>query len=302
MISYARLVESVRRTRNTLYLVAGLYIVVGFVVAIATAMQPDPVGTFFGFLIITGALAMGLIARTALQVLVRIAHIEESLDDFADRVEALIPLVHANGRVSIDPEPSTEPVVDLADFGLRNPELLAAANLKRDGYPRLASARNSASEEPDTGAIESESTSGCKIDLNSPESSQLNAADQSSGNSANGVAASARNLLQQWKAALADDDLSLCRQIFSALLDLADRDALKPLELQICELEDRLERRLRDRFTSQVHHRDFVAALETGEQMHSLLSDRPVAADFERLRPILARRADEALTAPAATS
>lgn len=300
MNSYARLVESVRRTRNTLYLVAGLYIVVGFVVAIATAMQPDPMGTFFGFLIITGALAMGLIARTALQVLVRIAHIEESLDDFADRVEGLMPLVRTNERSPRDQEPPVEQVIDLAVIGSGNLEQLAAANLIRDAYPRLVSPRVSATAETLNEGILSDQFSDCS-DSHSTKSSSISSSNHGAGNGANGVAASARNLLEQWKSALAEGDLPLCKRIFASLLDVADRDALKPLEVQICELEDRLERRLRERFTTHVHRREFVAALETGEEMRSLLSDRPVAADFERLRPILARRADEALTVPATT-
>ena len=294
MNSYARLVESVRRTRNTLYLVAGLYIIVGFVVAIATAMQPDPVGTFFGFLIITGALAMGLIARTALQVLVRIAHIEESLDDFADRVEELIPLAHANGGAASDQQDKAEQIVDLADTGAGNAQRLAAADLSRDAYPRLAGPRGSAAEERGNEEIESQHEPACP-DPHLPQSSGFSS-NHGVDHGSNGNAASVRSLLQQWKAALAEDDLPLCKDVFARLLNLADREALKPLQLQISELEDRLERRLRERFTSHVHRREFVAALETGEQMRSLLSDRPVAADFERLKPILARRADEALT------
>lgn len=297
MNSYARLVESVRRTRNTLYLVAGLYIVVGFVVAIATAMQPDPVGTFFGFLIITGALAMGLIARTALQVLVRIAHIEESLDDFADRVEGLIPLVHANERISGESDSKAD-VIDLAKIGSGAPEQLAAATLNRDVYPRLATAMEQAAGEGHS----TDQGSHPRFDPGSSESAEKGHPDHAPGNGTNGSAAPARNLLQQWKLALAEDDLPLCKRIFSALVDLADRDALMPLQTQIEDLEDRLERRLRDRFTHQVHSRNFIAALETGDQLRSLLGDRPVAADFDRLRPILARRANEALTMSATLS
>ncbi len=291
MNSYARLVESVRRTRNTLYLVAGLYIVVGFVVATATAMQRDRLGTFLGFLIISGALSMGLVARTALQVLVRIAHIEECLDDFAERVDGLIPLVRVDGNASSISAPNAEFVVDLANIGVGDPEMLAAATLDRDVYPRLANAMDQAvTEWPKT-----EQLHAPLADLDGGKSSS----DHGPTNGVNGNTASTRNLLQQWKAALADEDLVQCKRVLSAIVDLADHDAVAPLRSQIRELEDRVEQKLRERFTHQVHCGDFVAALETGERICSLLGERPVAADFERLRPILTRRADEAMTVSA---
>lgn len=293
MNSYARLVESVRRTRNTLYLVAGLYIVVGFIVATATAMQRDRLGTFLGFMIISGALSMGLIARTALQVLVRIAHIEESLDDFAERIEGLMPLVAEDKSAPAVTAAKEVSVMDLAGIGVGDPAVLAAATLDRDVYPRLVSAMEQAppdwpiaepTPEPSIGAGEVKDTR------------------HAPGNGTNGSAARTRNLLQQWKVALADEDLAQCRQVFSAIVDLAHHDEVRPLRDQIRELEDRIEQRLRERFTYQIHSRNFVAALETGQQMTSLLGDRPVAAEFARLRPILTRRADEALTLSAGTS
>ncbi len=290
MNSYARLVESVRRTRNTLYLVAGLYIVVGFVVAAATAMQRDRLGTFLGFLIISGALSMGLVARTALHVLVRIAHIEESLDDFAERVEGLIPLIHANEDAPSVAVAAAESVVDLANVGVGDPELLAAATLDRDVYPRLVTALDQAAADRPETVVQGAHADG---------SDATETSGHRPSNGMNGSRVATRNLLQQWKAALADEDLAQCKRVLSAIVDLADRDAVAPLRIQIRELADRVERRLREQFSHQVRTSDFVAALETGEQICSLLSERPVSAEFERLRPILIRRADEALAVSA---
>ncbi len=283
MNSYARLVESVRRTRNTLYLVAGLYIVVGFVVATTTAMQHDRLGTFLGFIIISGALSMGLIARTALQVLVRIAHIERSLNGFAESVENLIPLAMANVRASNAAVSAAESLVDLANVGVGDPKVLAAATLDRDVYPRLVTTMERGTEGPSLAAPT----------VPSPELEQ--AGKVGNGRSNGAGTAITKDLLQQWKSAMADEDLVLCRQVFSAIVDLADHEAVSPLRRQIQELEDRVERRLRDRFGTEIRRRDFAAALQTGEQITALLGDHPVAADFERLRPILTRRADEAL-------
>jgi|CXWL01.1.fsa_nt_gi hypothetical protein len=293
MNSYARVVESVRRTRNTLYLVAGLYIVIGFVVATATAMQRDRLGTFLGFLIISGALSMGLIARTALQVLVRIAHIQESLDDLSERVDGLMPLVRTDESTSGTSAPIAESVLDLANIGVGDPQLLAAATLDRDVYPRLATAL----EQVAVGGPEAEQRHAPLAEPDGAKSS-----NHAPGNGVGGVSVTTRDLLRQWKAALADEDLSQCKRVLSAIVDLADHDAVVPLRRQIRELEDRVERKLRERFTHQVHSRDFMAAMETGERICSLLGDRPVAADFERLRPILTRRADEALAVSATVS
>jgi hypothetical protein len=75
---------------------------------------------------------MGLIARTALQVLVRIAHMEECLDDIVERFGGLTPQARANESESNLVDPKAEMLVDLADIGVGDPEQLAAATLDRD--------------------------------------------------------------------------------------------------------------------------------------------------------------------------
>lgn len=239
MHSYARLVESVRRTRNTLYLVAGLYVAIGFVVAVATAIQHDRLGTFLGFIIISGALSMGLVTRTALQVLVRVGHIEESLSGFTERVDELIPLVLANQQSATATVQDAESLIDLTTIGPGTPQMLAAATLNRAIFPRLALAMaQPASEARNENSCEDPSTSIC-ISLRSTETDGGGAIED----------------------------------------------------------HDRLESNLRNQFRRQVRERNFAAALETGQQITTLLPLRPVAEDFERLKPILIRRADETLVA-----
>jgi hypothetical protein len=276
--TYARLVESVRRTRNTMYLVAGLYIMVGFVVAVATAFQRDRLGTFLGFIIISGALSMGLIVRTALQVLVRVGHIEKSLHGFAERVDQLIPLVLANHQSATATVQDADMLVDLTKVGAGQTHLLAAATLHRDVYPRLVVAMESAASESSALSLSSAASPGAP------------------GSSTDTNGARTKDLLEQWKAAVAEEDLLACRRIYSTLIEFLDRDGAALLARQITYLEDDWERKLRDRFARQVRAREFVAALETGDQIAALLGGRAVAAEFLRLRPILARRADEMLT------
>lgn len=291
MSSYARLIESVRRTRKTLYLVAGLYVAVGFVVAATTAVEGNFLGTFLGFLMISGALSVGIIARTALHVLVRIASIEESLEDFSERIEGLIPLVQNQssnvgsvGSVARSVQPM--PTLDLSRIGIGDPEVLAAATLDRDVYPRLVSSIEEATEDA-TGFSNGHGSSAAR----EPERATVEPASSP----ANGHSVTTKNLLHQWKSAMADSDLKKCRQVLSALVDLVEPDAAAPLRTQIDELENRIEHTLRDQFSRQVRSREFSAALETGGRLCELLPDRPVAAEFQRLRPILSRRADAAL-------
>lgn len=282
MTSYARLIESVRRTRNTLYLIAGLYIIIGFVVAFVTAMQRDRVGTFFGFVIISGALSMGLIARTALQVLVRIARIEECLTDLGERLQGLVHLMAAKSDSTTTSSPTT--ILDLSAIGPGDPAQLAAAVLERDRYPRLVT------------AIEQADLGESPLSPLTPEiGSGKTQPPAPSGTNGNGQSTRTRDLLQQWKTAMAKEDLVQCRQVFSAMVDIAEKEELKPLQSQIYQLQDRLEAKLREQFTVAIRRRDFAAAVQVGEKMTALLADRPVAAEFARLRPILTRRADEAV-------
>lgn len=288
MSTHARLIESVRRTRRALYLVAGLYIIVGFVVATATAVQGDLIGTFLGFLIISGALSVAMIARTALQVLVRIARIEQHLGGFTARVDSLIPLGQPEpasqklGHTAV--EVGNEPVVwDLSEIGVGDPRVLAAATLDRDVYPRLLQ----------TMAADDQSAShaaASKADSKRPNGNSSRRAS----NVSHGPPLTL-DLQRDWHAALASQDLLECRRIFSAMLELSDPEVVEPMQAQIQDLENRVEERLRAQFAQKVKDRDFSGALVVGKDICRLLGHRPVAADFERLRPILTRRADEAL-------
>jgi len=283
MSSYAHLIESVRRTRKTLYLVAGLYIVVGFVVATLTAVQGDLLGTFLGFLIISGALSMAIIARTALHVLVRVAHIEASLDGFSTRLNRMTPFVRDELESSANEQEcaattESDAVLGLPEIGTGHAESLAAATLDRDVYPRLVSTGETGAFDPHVEVIADAATTISSAPVNGAHGSSL----------------TMRNLLQRWKAALSNDDLIECRKVLSTMVDLADSPTVAPLRVQLDRLENRVERTFRAEFVQYVRSRDFAAAIEMGERICTVLGNHPVAADFERLRPVLVRRAEEA--------
>jgi hypothetical protein len=298
MTPHAQLIQSARHTRKTLYLVAGFYVVVGFVVAVAAAIQGDRLGTFLGFLIVSGALAMGLFFRAALHLGVRISDMGEGLDELRrrlERIERLMREIDAGGRKSTDPQASK--TLDLSEIGRGDPAVLAAATLDRDVYPRLVATMD---EEPPAqmdGARPRQANEPRREAVGSGE--VASAADMFGPN----VGLTTKNLLRQWKVALREGDLAGCRGVLSALIDTAGPEAVEPLRVQIADLTERVERTLRDGFAAHVRDRDYASAIAIGERMCSLLPDRPVVEEFARLRPMLercaARRHDQPVATPA---
>lgn len=298
MTPHAQLIQSARHTRKTLYLVAGFYVVVGFVVAVAAAIQGDRLGTFLGFLIVSGALAMGLFFRAALHLGVRISDMGEGLDELRrrlERIERLMRDTDAGGRKSADQrQPKT---LDLSEIGRGDPAVLAAATLDRDVYPRLVATMD---EEPPAQMDGSRPRQANEPRREAVGSGEVaSAADMFGPN----VGLTTKNLLRQWKVALREGDLAGCRGVLSALIDTAGPEAVEPLRVQIADLTERVERTLRDGFAAHVRDRDYASAIAIGERMCALLPDRPVVEEFARLRPMLercaARRHDQPVATPA---
>ena len=107
---------------------------------------------------------------------------------------------------------------------------------------------------------------------------------------AEGAAVSLKNLLRTWKQAIQEGDLAACRSVFSTLIDTANTDTVAMFAGELEKLADRIEAALRAEFAQRVREGDFAAALAVGEKINSLLPDRPIAADFERLKSHLQRR------------
>jgi hypothetical protein len=106
------------------------------------------------------------------------------------------------------------------------------------------------------------------------------------------VGMTTRNLLGEWKLAVREGDLATCRRVFSAIVDLSEPGAAAPLRELLDRLADQTETRLRRAFCDCVRRRDFSKALVLGRQFAELLPDRPVRAEFERLRPVLEKKAN----------
>ena len=59
------------------------------------------------------------------------------------------------------------------------------------------------------------------------------------------------------------------------------------MKAELERLADRVEASLRRSFAEHARRGNHLALLKVGEQIRALLPDRPVAADFERIKPAL---------------
>lgn len=298
MIPHHRLIDAARATRKTLYVVAAFYVAVGFFIAAPAAMSGDRLSTFLGFLIISGALACATIFRAVWRLTQQAGAMNDSLDQVAVRLERFERNLKALAAPTRDT--SSVQMIDLASFGAGDPSVLAAARLDRDAFPRLVTTMETdppaTSTEP-AGKPRSPASS-CKPQ--SPAAKTDSAPKSPPGGSGDRpTPVTTRNLLREWKVGLRNGDLAACSGVYSALVDTAEPEALRPLRIQLEQLADRTERSLRARIVRCLHDQDFEGMIETGKEIETLLGDRPVAEEFARIKPhLLARiKADEQGTA-----
>ena len=196
MNPYKQMAETARRTRKTLYIVAGLYVAVGFVVLVGAALAGDPLSAFLGFLIVSGALAVAILVSSVLRLSARLSAIDEGLADIRaqlDRIENSRPL--AGTLTAAMPADGDPDMLDLAAIGLGDPASITAATLDRDVFPRLVKTMHEAPPpEPagpgGRGAVE-HSSSGPRQPDTDPTARAENETD--------GRAVSLKNLIRTWK-------------------------------------------------------------------------------------------------------
>src|SRR3972149_8977016 len=86
MPTHASMMETSRHTTRMLYVVAAFYLVVGFVAASVSALNGDRLGTFLGFLIISGALGATALLRAVLRIGVRISAMGDAVTEMNARL------------------------------------------------------------------------------------------------------------------------------------------------------------------------------------------------------------------------
>lgn len=299
------MLDAARRAKTTLYVITAFYVAVGFFVAVPAAVGGDRLSAFLGFLIISGALACAYILRSMLRLTAHVCATTETMGAITDTLERLTGAVESLAEATH--ESASTRLLDLAAFGRGDPDVLAAARLDRDAYPRLVSTM---SDEPPAEAEEvstpQPSKAGARPDAVAPrpavgtrpqarsqvhsDAARTGANTEVPDAASKGASASlvtTKNLLDEWKVGLRNGDLVACRAVYAALVDLVEPVALAPLTKQLKMLTEQTEQALRRLFTDCAHRHDIEGMLEIGERILRLLPDRPVAGEFHRLKPLL---------------
>ncbi len=211
----------------------------------------------------------------------------EALEDIRRRLDRVNPTTERAGTGESD-KPSTQ-LMDLAAIGRGDPSVLAAARLDRDVFPRLVTTME---KQPPAEAAETQPENVQTSHPAAGSTDDHTVDEQTAG--ADTTAATIKNLLREWKLGLRNGDLAACRAVFSTLVDTADMATVISMELQLVQLADRTERSLREAFRRYFRERNYTGMLTIGEQICSLLPDRPVAEDFKRIKPYLLHRLEHA--------
>lgn len=285
MTPHRRIEDTTRRSKKTLYVIAGFYVGVGFFVAAPAALSGDRLSAFLGFLIISGALGAAVVVNAVLRLGARLSAIGESLDDIHNRLEQ-IELTYPSTETSASPESSTR-VIYLTSFGRGDPSVLAAARLDRSAFPRLVTTME---EAPSAEAAHGRHEEANDLDATGGSSQTAEVKRGEAPDTFDAADVTTKNLLREWKMGLRTGDVAACRRVFSAFVDTADLTIVAQLGAQLEALADRTERSLREAFAECARRRDYTGLLEIGDRICELLPDRPVAEEFKRIKPHLLGR------------
>ena len=184
-----------------------------------------------------------------------------------------------------DADPGTQ-TLDLAAIGSGNPDVMVAATLDRDRFPRLAGTMD---RKPVAGGGK-ESGKVQPTDRLRAGTVQPRGADIEGEVGERVYRAALTNLLRQWKLGLRTGDLPACRAALSALDATLEPESRAVLDAQLEGLGDRVECALRQEFARHARAGNLDGLLEVGDRIRRLLPERPVAEEFQRLRPHLLRR------------
>jgi hypothetical protein len=265
-LTHTKLLELTRDTKKTLYVVSAAYVGVGFILAVVCLATGQLLGTFLGFLIISGTLGAAAVLRAVLRIGVRVSAIAEGLDDIRrrlDRVEGVLQSFNTTGagetETAVEPDvgleegPAYRGVMDVARARGVEPDAIMAATLDRGVFPRLVS------------LLEQESA---------PEEHDADESLQVTPGSESDPAVRAGR----------DNHVEAVERTDPAQDEQAD-ESLHPVEGDPSALE--LEQLLRRSFADCVRRRDLTGLLEVTELVIVQLPDHPMAEECRRLQPRL---------------
>lgn len=299
MSYHASALQVSRHTKRTLYVITGLYVTVGFALSAASALHGDRLGTFLGFLIISASLVAATVVRSVLRMEVCVAAIAEGVDELRSRLIRVEDLAgnlaeHQFGQGHLALGVGHARMLDLAAIGRGDPSRITAAILDGRAFPRLVATMDEEPPAQSGGAGLDDPMAELAPDVDGGEDVLEHGGIGDPGPKSDDAEAdrepSGHRLLLRWRRAMDRRDLVEGRFVLAALIGVNGSDHVAPLRAELEALADRVEGELREAFGSRVRARDFQAALAVGERLRCLLPDRPVAQQFERIRPLLIER------------
>ncbi len=293
---HQRVIETVRRTRGTLYVVGGFYVAIGFLIAVPSALAGDRLSAFLGFLIVSCALGFAAVLTLVLRLAVRVSAIEECIEDVSRRLKQFEEAApDPTGAGAAGPIGQESCMLDLSAIGPGDPSTLAAATLDRARFPRLVASMDEAPP-PDAPPPAAPALQDANPFGDSPEPRFDRAATSTDEplDPSEPAGVADKNPLRVWKVAMREGDLAACREVWSTLVDTADLDFVAQMNSQLEELSMKTERSLRATFVQSVRRGDYNGALAIGEQITRLFPDQTIAREFQEIEPHLRRRAQEA--------
>ena len=270
-ITHRKLLDAIRDTKRTLYAVAAFYVAVGFIFAIVSLNAGALLGTFLGFLIVSGTLVTTAMLRTMMRIHAQISSMQES----AERIESRLSSLEHAGSAAESPRARVEEAhqVDLASTNTKEVSGITAAVLDRDSFPRLVTLLGASSD---------------------TEFGRLSGTAHAHESGKNAGARSSDNVQRAWKRAMREGDLVAARLAFSALVESVDPRTIESLRAELTDLQGRTERSLRRSVSECVARQDLDGLLEVIREVRRQLPGNPMADECAKLEPTLRRRMERA--------
>lgn len=259
------------RKQRSIAVFGTFFVVIGLALASLGVRSANLTDVGLGILITLMAVAVTVATRMMARVEVQLFAATEQLDSIRNRVEKLeAPAIRT--EVPTEPEPETR-MSNLASLRHGDPSLPTTATSERQTFPRLAellhqTAPDRATPQRDELGAEFHANIGSPDDL-----------DRSAGQ--------ATDLLNRWEMGLRNRDLSECRAVFAILAERLEPGQVSPFKAQLDDLSDETEQSLRKMFAAAARRGDCHGLLAIGDRICEVLPDRPIAADFVRIKPML---------------
>lgn len=207
-----------------------------------------------GALIAMGGITVGFLSLAAVRFGAVLVARTERIERLIARVEAVENSLETQGVP-----------IDLSRVGTGNPEKLVAANVPRDGFPRLV---RHEPLKPPAGPTSALPNAGAAVERRSREE-------------------------HQWQLAYQNGDIAACRRTLDRLRELLEPERIVGLEEGLLAMGREKAAQLREDFGKMVRSRNYEAALMLGEQIAELFPESAMACEFQTIRPHLTERAEQ---------